>query len=139
MPRICPVHVSSGIGYWPAALIVSGLFGLAHAFNPHETAVGAIGAGLFGVLFCLFLRRSGSLWIPVGFHAAWDWGQTFYGVADSGIQPYHNVLSSAFYGPRWLTGGTVGPEASVMTPIALIVVALIFNHYHRADQYPAQS
>jgi membrane protease YdiL (CAAX protease family) len=130
--------LASSIGYWPAALIVSGLFGLVHAFNPNESAVGAIGAGLFGILFCLFLRRSGSLWIPVGFHAAWDWGQTFYGVADSGIKPYHNVFASAFHGPTWLTGGTVGPEASIMTPIALIVVALIFNHYHRADRYPAQ-
>jgi uncharacterized protein len=127
------------IGYCPAAVILSGLFGLGHAFNPNETAVGAIGAGLFGILFCLFLRRRGSLRIPVGFHAAWDWGQTFYGVPDSGMQPYHNVFSSAFSGPTWLTGGTVGPEASVMTPIALIVVALIFNYYHRADRYLARS
>ena len=131
--------LASGIGYWPAALIVSGLFGLVHAFNPNESVVGAIGAGLFGILFCLFLRRSGTLWIPVGFHAAWDWGQTFYGVADSGIKPYHNVFASTFHGPTWLTGGTVGPEASIMTPIALIIAALIFNHYHRADRYPAQA
>jgi uncharacterized protein len=30
----------------------------------------------FGLLFCLSLRRTGSLWWAVGFHAAWDWGQT---------------------------------------------------------------
>ena len=122
--------LASGIGFWPAALVVSGLFGLVHAFNPNETAVGAVSAGLFGILFCLFLRRRASLWIPVGFHAAWDWGQNFYGVADSGIQPFHNVLSSAFHGPTWLTGGTVGPEASIMTLISLLVVGLIFNYYH---------
>lgn len=99
-----------GIGYWPAAVILSGLFGLGHAFNPNETAVGAIGAGLFGILFCLFLRRRRSLWIPVGFHVAWDWGQTFYGVPDSGMQPYHNVFSSVFSGPTWLTGGASRPS-----------------------------
>jgi membrane protease YdiL (CAAX protease family) len=125
--------LGSGIGYWPAAIVVSGLFGLVHAFNPNETAVGAFAAGLFGILFCLFLRRTGSLWIPVGFHAAWDWGQTLYGVADSGIRPYHNVFTSVFNGPTWLTGGTVGPEASVMTPIVLLVVALMFNYYHAAE------
>jgi membrane protease YdiL (CAAX protease family) len=124
--------LASGIGFWPAAVVVSGLFGLGHAFNPNETAVGAVGAGLFGILFCLFLRRGGSLWIPVGFHAAWDWGQVFYGVADSGIQPYHNVFRSAFHGPTWITGGAVGPEASIMTPIALLIVGLIFNYYHPA-------
>lgn len=130
--------LASGIGYWPAAIIVSGIFGLVHAFNPNETAVGALGAGLFGILFCFFLRRTGSLWIAVGFHAAWDWGQTFFGVADSGINPYHNVFSSTFNGPTWLTGGPLGPEASIMTPIALALVALIFNYLHPADRCPAR-
>jgi uncharacterized protein len=127
--------LASGIGYWPAALLISGLFGFAHYFNARETLVGAIAAGLFAVLFCLFLLRTGNLWIAVGFHAAWDWGQTFYGVSDSGILPYHSVLSSAFHGPQWLTGGTVGPEASVFTPIALIVVAVIFSSYCRENRY----
>jgi len=125
----------SGIGFWPAALVMSGLFGLGHAFNPRETAVGAVAAGLFGLLFCLFLRRTGSLWCAVGFHAAWDWGQTFYGVPDSGILPYHSVFASAFSGPHWLTGGMVGPEASILTPITLLVVAVIFNRYYRVDRY----
>jgi len=127
--------LASGIGFWPAAFVMSFLFGFGHAFNPGETVVGAVAAGLFGLLFCLFLRRTGNLWIAVGFHAAWDWGQTFYGVPDSGIVPYHSVLSSAFSGPRWLTGGTVGPEASILTPIALLVVALIFSRYYRENRY----
>jgi uncharacterized protein len=127
--------LASGIGFWPAALVMSGLFALGHAFNPNETGVGVVATGLFGLLFCLFLRRTGNLWIAVGFHASWDWGQTFYGVPDSGMMPYHNVLSSVFSGPRWLTGGIVGPEASVLTPIALLVVALIFSRYYRENRY----
>jgi len=119
--------------------VISGLFGFTHYFNARETAVGAIAAGLFGLLFCLFLLRTGNLWIAVGFHAAWDWGQTFYGVSDSGILPYHNVLSSAFHGPQWLTGGTVGPEASVFTPIALIVVAVVFSTFYRENRYASFS
>lgn len=130
--------LASAIGFWPAALVMSSLFGLGHAFNPGENAVGAVAAGLFGLLFCLFLRRTGDLWIAVGFHAAWDWGQTFYGVADSGMLPYHSVFSSAFHGPQWLTGGTVGPEGSILTTIALLVVALVFNHYYREDRCRTQ-
>jgi membrane protease YdiL (CAAX protease family) len=129
--------LASGIGFWPAALVMSFLFGFGHYFNPNETAVGAVSAGLFGLLFCFFLRRTGNLWIAVGFHAAWDWGQIFYGVRDSGIVPYHNVLSSAFSGPRWLTGGAVGPEASILCPIALLVVALIFSRYYRENRQQA--
>lgn len=120
------ITLASGIGFWPAALATSFLFGFTHIFNHGETFGGAVSAGLFGGLFCLFLWRRGNLWMAVGFHMAWDWGQTFFGVPDSGILPYHNVFASAFHGPQWLTGGTVGPEASIITPIALAIVALFF-------------
>jgi hypothetical protein len=30
----------------------------------------------------------------------------------------------------------VGPEASVLTPIALLVVALVFSRYYRENRYP---
>lgn len=125
--------LSSGIGYWPAACVMSGLFGLGHFFNSNENAVGLVAVAMFGLLLCLFLRRTGNLWCAVGFHLGYDWGQMFYGVPDSGIVPYHNLLSSILSGPQWLTGGMVGPEASVLTPIALLVVALIFSHYYRRD------
>jgi len=127
--------LSSGIGFWPAAVVMSGMFAFGHSFNANETGVGVVATGLFGLLFCLFLRRTGSLWIPVGFHAAWDWGQTFYGVPDSGMLPYHSVFNSTFSGPQWLTGGTVGPEASILCPIALLVVGQIFSRYYRENRY----
>ncbi len=128
--------LASGIGFWPAACVMSGLFGLGHAFNSHENAVGSIAVVMFGLLLCLFLWRTGNLWCAVGFHLGYDWGQMFYGVPDSGIVPYHNLLSSTLSGPHWLTGGIVGPEASVLTPIALLLVALVFSRYHREVRYP---
>ena len=51
------------------------------------------------------------------------------------MAPYHNLLNSAFSGLRWLTGGIVGPEASVLTPIALSLVALVFSRYYRENRY----
>jgi uncharacterized protein len=128
--------LASGIGFWPAAFVMSGFFASGHAFNPHETLAGVASVVLFGLLLCLFLRRSGNLWCAVGFHAAYDWGQTLFGVPDSGIAPYHNLFNSAFTGPRWLTGGIVGPEASVLTPVALTLVALVFSRYYRENRYP---
>ena len=115
---------------------MSALFGVAHMGNPGETWFGLFSVVLFGLLFCLFLRRTGNLWWAVGFHAGWDWGQTFfYGVPDSGIAPYHNLFGSAFDDPRWHTGGTVGPEASVFTPIVLILVAIVFTRVYRENKY----
>jgi len=128
--------LTTGMGFWPAAILLSALFGLAHAANPGESKFGLFSVVCFGLLFCLFLRRTGNLWWAVGFHAGWDWGQTFYyGVPDSGLAPYHNLFNSAFSGPRWLTGGSVGPEASIFTPIVLLIVAIFFSRVYRENSY----
>lgn len=130
--------LTTGMGFWPAAILLSFFFGLAHAFNPGETKPGLFSVVLFALLFCLFLRRTGNLWLAVGFHMGWDWGQTFfYGVPDSGIAAYHNLLGSSFSGPSWLTGGTVGPEASVFTPIVLAIVGIAFASISRDARYEA--
>jgi uncharacterized protein len=129
--------LASGMGFWPAAFVISGLFGVTHLLaDPNENVVGSAAVVMFGLLLCLFLRRTGNLWCSVGFHMAYDWGQTFfYGVPDSGIVPYHNLFNSTRHGARWLTGGDVGPEASVLTPIALLVVALVFSRHYRENRY----
>jgi membrane protease YdiL (CAAX protease family) len=67
--------LTTGIGFWPAAILLSALFGLAHVFNPGETPTGVLTVVLVGLLSCFFVRRSGDLWIPVGFHAGFDWGR----------------------------------------------------------------
>jgi len=128
--------LATGIGFWPSAIVISLLFGLAHSVNPGESKAGLASVVCFSLLFCLFLRRRGTLWWAVGFHAGWDWGQTFfYGVPDSGLKPYHNLFDSVFNGPAWLTGGTVGPEGSIFTPIVLLIVAIIFARVYRDDLY----
>jgi membrane protease YdiL (CAAX protease family) len=128
--------LTTGMGFWPSALLTSALFGVAHASNPGENIFGLFSVVCFGLLFCFILRRTGNLWWAVGFHAGWDWGQTFfYGVRDSGIAPYHNLFNSDFSGPRWLTGGSVGPEASVFTPLTLLVVAITVSRFYRENRY----
>jgi membrane protease YdiL (CAAX protease family) len=128
--------LTTGMGFWPSAILLSALFGFSHGSNPGETKLGQLSVVIFGLLFCLFLRRTGNLWWAVGFHAGWDWGQTFfYGVRDSGIPAYHYLLDSSFTGPQWLTGGSVGPEASIFTPIALGIVAIVFSCVYRETRY----
>lgn len=132
--------LTTGMGFWPSGILLSLLFGLAHAGNPGESKTGLVSVVLFALLFCLFLRRRGNLWWAVGFHAGWDWGQTFfYGVPDSGVPAYHNLFRSTFNGPNWLTGGTVGPEASVFTPIVLMITAIVFARVYRENRYEVPS
>lgn len=127
----------TGIEFWPAALALSALFGYVHHGNNGETWLGAFNAGLVGLLFCLLLRRTGDLWAPIGFHAAWDWGETyFYGVADSGQVAVGHLFNASFVGPQRITGGTVGPEGSYFCTALLLVLFAIFAVALRTVRYP---
>jgi hypothetical protein len=69
------------------------------------------------------VRKSGGIWFAIGFHAAWDFAETFlFGVPDSGAASAGSLVVSTFSGPAWLTGGTAGPEGSlvVFLPLALL-------------------
>src|SRR5581483_661698 len=101
--------LAEGIGFWPAAVLLSAAFGAIHLRNQGEAWIGALGAAFIGLFFCLTLRRTRSLWFAAGMHASWDWGETFlYSVPDSGFLPPGHLLNSSFHGPQWLTGGSVG-------------------------------
>ena len=103
--------LATGIGFWPAAVILSILFGAIHLGNQGEAWIGALAAGFIGFFFCLTLRRTGNLWFALGFHAAWDWGETYlYSVPDSGMVSPGHLLHSSFQGPDWLTGGQSRPR-----------------------------
>jgi membrane protease YdiL (CAAX protease family) len=129
--------LTTSIGFWPAALLTSALFGYAHHGNAGETLVGTFSAGAAGFLFCLLLRRTGNLWMPVGFHAAWDWGETyFYGVPDSGGVASRHLFNGTFAGPPWLTGGTVGPEGSWLCLLLLAALYVIVAICLRQARYP---
>lgn len=123
--------LARGIGFWPAAALLSAAFGAIHLKNSGEAWTGALAAGLIGLFFCLTLRRTGSLWFAVGFHAAWDWGESFfYSVPDSGSMSPGHLLSSSFHGSRWLTGGSVGPEGSLLCFVAIAVVWVAFERVY---------
>jgi membrane protease YdiL (CAAX protease family) len=124
-----------GVGFWPAALALSALFGYLHLGNPGESWRGALGAGLIGLFFCFTVLRTANLWFAVGLHASWDWAESyFYGVPDSGTMVQGHLLNASFHGPAWLTGGTVGPEGSVLV---FVVIGILFAAFHAT--HPAKS
>ncbi len=125
--------LSMGIGFWPAAILLSASFGALHLPNPGEGWVGALSVFVFGLFACFTLKRTGSLWFAIGLHAAADYAETFlYSVPDSGMLAKGHLLNSALQGPRWLTGGSVGPEGSVMDFLVFLIAFALF-----AWLYPA--
>ena len=120
--------LDTGVGFWPAATMLSASFGALHLGNGGEDKVGALSVFVIGMFFCLTLRRTGNLWFAVGLHASFDWGETFlYSAPNSGIVAPGHLLNSTFHGPVWLTGGTVGPEGSVMAFAVIALAAAIFS------------
>jgi uncharacterized protein len=132
--------LTTGVGFWPAATLLSAIFGAGHLNNPGEGPVGALSIFVLGMFFCLTLRRTGNLWLAVGLHAAFDWGETyFYSVPDSGLMASGHLLSTTFRGPAWLTGGSIGPEGSVAAFVVVALSALIFSRLYPARENVSES
>ena len=129
--------LSAGVGFWPAAILSAAYFGYSHHGNSGEDWIGLLNAGAFGLLACFLLRTTGNLWMPIGLHTAFDWGETyFYGVADSGQTLPGHLLNSSSSGPAWLSGGTVGPEGSLLCTLLIVMVWLLCAVWLRQVRYP---
>jgi membrane protease YdiL (CAAX protease family) len=124
--------LADGIGYWPAAIILAAVFAYGHSRNSDETQLGIIMTGVFAIFASITLWRTGTLWLAVGAHAGWDWGQSYvYGVPDSGQQFQGHLLNPHIAGPEWLSGGPVGPEGSALVLVLLVTMSVLFVVLYR--------
>ncbi|MGA3025654.1 MAG: CPBP family intramembrane glutamic endopeptidase [Bryobacteraceae bacterium] len=132
--------LTSGIGFWPAALATSLLMAGAHYFNPGGHGPGPFAVLLYCLVTCLVLRRTGDLWMPLGLHAAWSWGEVFfYGVPASGQVSQGHLFNASLHGPAWLTGGVFGPEAGWPNIALLAIWWILFSTWLREVKYPKQT
>ena len=128
---------SRRLRFWPAAIFISVVFAVAHLGNPGENPFGIAHVFATGVLFCLMVRRTGNLWFALGYHAAWDWAETFfYGTPDSGLLGVGRFLNTSVQGPAWLTGGSAGPEGSILALAILGLCALLIHVRFPKAVYP---
>jgi membrane protease YdiL (CAAX protease family) len=83
---------------------------------------------MVSLLLALSVWFTGSLWWAIGFHAAWDWGQSFlYGTPDSGVLVRGHYLSSRPRGSVLLSGGETGPEGSIYA-VGLLLLLILFAY-----------
>jgi len=132
--------LAESISFWPAAIILSLLFGRVHLNNQGENWVGVAGVVIIGLVFAFALRRTGNLWLVVGWHASFDFGETFlYSVPNSGLLLEGHLSNASLHGPEWKTGGTVGPEGSVFSFLTMSILALAIHFLFPAKKTePAQ-
>jgi membrane protease YdiL (CAAX protease family) len=104
------------IGFWPGAIVISVLFTADHYFlKTGENLWDVITLASLSLMMCYSVRRTGTLWFAVGFHIAFDYMQLFViGTPNGSRVPEGRLLDVSFQGPAWLTGGTLGTEASFL-------------------------
>jgi CAAX protease family protein len=126
--------LSRGLGFWPAAVLLSLYFGGLHYLGkPNETVLDLVNVALIGLFLCFTVRRTGDVWFAAGWHFAFNYGSLGVlgspNTGNAGGRPLAGrLLDGGFTGPDWLTGGLAGAQASVLT---LAVVAALFAAFHR--------
>jgi len=121
-----------------AAIIVSSLlFAILHFANPGADPTGLLNTALIGALLAAIYLRTRSLWMPIGFHFAWNFLLGYvYSLPVSGL-PLHGLLEITELEPESkLTGGSYGPEAGLLTTVAIAVWAAWFIWRHTKRRAP---
>jgi membrane protease YdiL (CAAX protease family) len=122
-----PLHrLIEALGVPIAVAVTSCLFGLVHLRNPHASLLGALNTAEVGVLLALAYVRTRSLWLPWGIHFGWNAALGLgYGLVVSGFSNFSVAIAGTLEGPRWLTGGEYGIEASATTTAANLVAIVV--------------
>jgi len=128
--------LTRGIGFWWSALFLSVAFGCIHIFNKGESPVGICAAALVGIVFCVSLWYLKNLWWAIGFHASWNWSQSYlWGTANSGNVAEGHLFSVHPQGNVFWSGGATGPEGSfIIIPLLLVIAMLIWIIWRKTSK-----
>ncbi|MFT4077668.1 MAG: type II CAAX endopeptidase family protein [Asticcacaulis sp.] len=119
--------VASRHGIVWGVIINAVIFGALHLLNAQPSPAlfaGCANVALFGVFISLYALKERSLWGVCAWHGAWNWllGVGF-GLEVSGLNlkvaPLIVDLKDNPSAPWWLSGGSWGPEASLLTTAVL--------------------
>jgi hypothetical protein len=114
------------MGPFLATLVLSTMFGLAHALNPSSSRRSIMITIFAGWLLSAAYLRTRALWLSWGWHFAWNASMgLLFGLPVSGITRFSPVIQSNTIGPLWITGGEYGPEASMVTVVVMLIGLIV--------------
>ncbi len=123
--------VRAEFGMIVSILIVTCLFIVPHLFNKGISIMSIVSLIFAGLILNYMREISGSIWMPFGFHFAWNFVQGYLGFNVSGGNEITAVYNVKGQKRNLLTGGKFGIEASLVTNIVLfsglIGAVLIFG------------
>jgi len=127
-----------------AALLVSSLlFGFIHIMNPSGTVWSSVAIAVeAGLLLGAAYVYSGRLWLPIGIHWAWNFVEgPLLGMNVSGAMPGDSLVVPSISGPEILTGGSFGPEASLISLIVGVALSayMLYSRYGKGKSAPGEA
>lgn len=125
------------VGTTVSTVAMALLFGLAHSQNPEVTAMGLVNVSLASLFFSLCYLRTGSLWLPIAAHAAWNVTVAkVVGMPVSGMEFGEAIVRTTSSAPTILTGGAFGPEGGLVATLALAAgIAALFSPLVKRSPY----
>lgn len=124
-----------GLGFWPAAVLIALWFAADHYFfKQGENLWDVITLVSLSLWVCYTVLRTGTLWLAVGYHAAFDYMQLFViGTKNGNETPVNHLLNASFQGPAWITGGVLGTEASFLMFPSIALMFLYIRWRFRGE------
>lgn len=120
--------VEERLGTWISLTLTGLLFGLAHVFNPNATLWSALAIAVeAGFMLAAVYAATRNLWVPIGVHFGWNFAQGgIFSTSVSGQDAPRGLLDGVTSGHALVSGGAFGPEASLYSLLAGVVVTVVF-------------
>ncbi|HET7628716.1 MAG TPA: type II CAAX endopeptidase family protein [Bacillales bacterium] len=120
------MHVFTRRGNVAVPVIMSSvLFALSHAMNPNVAILGLVNIFFVGLLLAWMYVKTGNLWMPIGFHMAWNYFQgNVFGFPVSGTTRHGLYTIKETENVLW-SGGSFGPEAGLAATLVLLALTAV--------------
>jgi CAAX protease family protein len=127
------VALARAFGRWPAIIVMSLIFALAHAENPNPTVLGLANIGLAGLFLAVVFYTPGGIWAAWGAHLGWNATLAAFDAPVSGLPFAIPLIDYRPGGPAWLDGGSFGPEGGLLASIAITLAVVAVGRWVRKE------
>ncbi len=106
-----------------ASVISSGLFAALHIFRAGFTLTAFTTLFFAGIMYAFMREKSGALWLPVGFHFAWNYTSGILGI----WRGEQLVLITESSQGTLIHGGVYGIEGSIVTALLFLILTAVIG------------
>ena len=126
---------------WIAIVLSSSFFSLIHLNNIGVNYMSSMNTVLFALFLAIYAWKKGDIWGVCGIHVAWNFVQGhIFGLNVSGFPSESSLAYLETRGAEWLSGGTYGVEASIVSTIVYLamIIYVLFMMKSKAPKQTAQ-